>query len=176
MTKPNPVNVAASVRQRLLNIARRTGEDFQALLTRYALERLLYRLGSSHHHDSLVLKGAFLFIAWGEAASRPTNDLDFLASEAPDIDRFEALIKETCALEAPYDGIEYNPGTVRGVPIREQSLDDGIRIRLTANLGTALLQGMAVWRTLGNRGFVAQVGWVPPSQSNTPSEIVSLRI
>ena len=40
-------NQAASIRQRLLNRARAEGEDFQALLTRYVIERLLYRLGRS---------------------------------------------------------------------------------------------------------------------------------
>jgi len=36
--------VGASVRARLLNIAREQGEDYQLLLTRYVNERLLYRL------------------------------------------------------------------------------------------------------------------------------------
>ncbi len=56
-----PKNVAASVRQRLLSLSRKTGEDFQLLLTRYAVERLLYRLGQSEHARRFVLKGAMLF-------------------------------------------------------------------------------------------------------------------
>ncbi len=44
-------NTAASVRDRLLALARERGEDFQLLLTRYALERLLYRLGKSSYRD-----------------------------------------------------------------------------------------------------------------------------
>lgn len=40
-------NPAASVRARLLNKARADGMDFQLLLTRYGLERLLYRLSIS---------------------------------------------------------------------------------------------------------------------------------
>jgi hypothetical protein len=38
-----------SVRQRLLNISRDTGEDFQLVLTRHAIERFLYRRGESEH-------------------------------------------------------------------------------------------------------------------------------
>ena len=57
-------NVAASVRQRLLNVSRKTGEDFQLLLTRYAIERFLYRLGESKHASQFVLKGAMLFALW----------------------------------------------------------------------------------------------------------------
>jgi hypothetical protein len=40
-------NVAASVRQRLLNIIRDTGDDPNLVWTRYATERLLYRLSVS---------------------------------------------------------------------------------------------------------------------------------
>lgn len=60
MTK-SPRNIAVSVRARLLNLAKERGEDFQHVLTRYANERLLYRLASSPHTDKFVLKGATLF-------------------------------------------------------------------------------------------------------------------
>ena len=40
-------NLAASIRQRLLDRGRARGEDFQLLLDRYAVERLLYRLSIS---------------------------------------------------------------------------------------------------------------------------------
>ncbi|MCP3667642.1 MAG: hypothetical protein GY696_34985 [Gammaproteobacteria bacterium] len=40
-------NTAASVRDRLLELARQRGEEFQLILTRYGLERLLYRLSQS---------------------------------------------------------------------------------------------------------------------------------
>lgn len=41
MKKP-VTNLGASVRQRLLNVARQREEDFDLVLTRFALERLLY--------------------------------------------------------------------------------------------------------------------------------------
>lgn len=77
MTKRKPTNVAASVRERLLNRSREKGEDFGFLLQRYAAERLLYRLGRSPHRDRYVLKGAMLFPLWGGSLYRPTRDLDF---------------------------------------------------------------------------------------------------
>jgi hypothetical protein len=55
-------NIGASVRARLLDRARAERSDFQILLTRYALERLLYRLSASPHRDRFVLKGAMLFM------------------------------------------------------------------------------------------------------------------
>ena len=63
MSVDQPRNLAASVRQRLLNISKRDGEAFDLVLTRYALERLLYRLGKSQYHNQFLLKGAMLFAA-----------------------------------------------------------------------------------------------------------------
>jgi hypothetical protein len=68
-------NIAASVRQRLLNASRARREDFQVTLTLYALERLLYRLSKSAHRDQFIIKGAMLFSAWNEVPHRPTRDL-----------------------------------------------------------------------------------------------------
>jgi len=73
-----PSNVAASVKQRLLNRAREQKEDFNLLLTKYGLERILYRIGRSSYKDSFVLKGALLFEHWTQQQYRPTRDADFL--------------------------------------------------------------------------------------------------
>lgn len=54
MTKKRPTNVAASVRARLLQLAKQGGEDFHYVLTRYGLERLLVRLMRSPHLRSMV--------------------------------------------------------------------------------------------------------------------------
>lgn len=73
-----PRNIAASVRQRLLNLAREQQEEFQGLLTRYALERLLYRLSQSEYRNIFILKGATLFSVWSDEPHRATRDLDLL--------------------------------------------------------------------------------------------------
>ena len=69
-------NIGASVRARLLDRARADRSDFQILLTRYALERLLYRLSVSPHRDRFILKGAMLFVTWMADPFRPTRDLE----------------------------------------------------------------------------------------------------
>jgi hypothetical protein len=61
-----------------LNLAGQSKQDFGLLLTKYALERLLYRLSVSKHRDSFVLKGALLFQLWTSEPYRPTRDLDLL--------------------------------------------------------------------------------------------------
>ena len=53
-------NLGASIRDRLLNKARVEKLDFNLLLTRYALERMLYRLSISKQRDQFLLKGALL--------------------------------------------------------------------------------------------------------------------
>lgn len=70
--------MAQSVRQRLLNRARESDDDYNLLLNRYAIERLLYRVSESPHADGFVLKGAMLFTVWTGALHRPTRDLDLL--------------------------------------------------------------------------------------------------
>jgi hypothetical protein len=50
-------NVGASVRQRLLNMAKTRGQPLELLLTRYALERLLHRLSLSPHRERLRPQG-----------------------------------------------------------------------------------------------------------------------
>jgi hypothetical protein len=71
-------NIGASVRARLLNLAKDRNQPFELLLVRYALERLLYRLSTSKHRENFVLKGAMLMRHWLDDPLRPTRDLDLL--------------------------------------------------------------------------------------------------
>lgn len=60
--RSKPVSdMAASVRHRLLNAAHAQNVDFNFLLSRFAVERLLYRLCQSKHANDVILKGAMLF-------------------------------------------------------------------------------------------------------------------
>jgi len=72
-------NYAHSVFQRLLNYAKAKNKDFNLLLIRYGLERLLYRLSISPHAHRFILKGANLFLAWTGHSHRATKDADLLA-------------------------------------------------------------------------------------------------
>jgi predicted nucleotidyltransferase component of viral defense system len=140
VTKRPITNVAASVRDRLLNRSRQTGEDFQFLLQRYGAERLLYRLGQSAHRARFVLKGAMLFALWGGSVYRPTRDLDFTGygnSEAADV---IATFKEVCSVPVPDDGLSFDAATVRAEPIRDEAEYNGLRVRLRAMLGNARIE------------------------------------
>ncbi|NOY70051.1 MAG: nucleotidyl transferase AbiEii/AbiGii toxin family protein [Deltaproteobacteria bacterium] len=85
--KKKPVkDVSASVRARLLNLARSAGRDFQELTIRYTVERFLARLAESEHRDRFILKGAMLYIPWKLDDKRTTMDLDLLGFGSPDLD------------------------------------------------------------------------------------------
>ena len=134
-SKP-PRDRAASIRQRLLNLAKERGEEFNFVILRYGLERLLFRLGQSRHGGTFVLKGAMLFPLWSGSPHRATKDMDLLGSGPPDIPRFVGVFREVAAI-AVDDGVTFFPGTVAGAAIREEAIYDGIRITLEGRLGVA---------------------------------------
>ena len=76
--RPAARNMGASVRQRLLNLSRAGGPPFNILLTRYVLERLLYRLTLTPHASRFILKGAMLVTTWFPDPHRQTRDVDLL--------------------------------------------------------------------------------------------------
>ena len=96
-------NMAASVRARLLNLARERNRPFDLLLIRYVAERLLYRLASTKHRERFVLKGAMLTTTWFNDPHRPTRDLDLLGFGDPDPEGVLGIFRQICVLDA-YDG------------------------------------------------------------------------
>ena len=142
MKKP-PRNVAASVRQRLLNLSKASGVDYNQLLIRYAIERLLYRLSRSRHRNNFVLKGAMLFAIWEGSPHRPTQDLDLLGFGDRSPDRIAAVFRDLCKISVEDDGIAFAAKTVRAEEIRTTDEYGGIRVRFTASLGGAIIRVQA---------------------------------
>lgn len=89
----------ASIRQRLLNLANETKQDFGLILTKYALERLLYRLGASQYSNAFVLKGALLFELRTSQQYRPTRDLDLLGYGDSSLERYRTIFAGICGQE-----------------------------------------------------------------------------
>jgi hypothetical protein len=132
-----PKNVAASVRQRLLNLSRKTGEDFQLVLTRYAVERLLYRLGVSEHSQRFILKGAMLFALWTGRMHRPTWDVDLLGFGEDSEAALAGTFRSLCEAPVPDDGLVFAADTVAVRRIREDQEYGGERVTFDVRLGTA---------------------------------------
>jgi len=130
-------NVSASVRQRLLNLAREAGEDYQHILLRYAIERLLYRLACSPHRDRFILKGAVLFSLWSDSPHRATRDLDLAGRGDNSVRGLEECFQEICATPVEDDGMVFRPETVRGSEIRRDEEYLGARLRFLAEIGKA---------------------------------------
>lgn len=135
----NERNVAASVRARLLNRARETKQDFNLVLTHYAIERLLYRISVSPHANQFLLKGALLFDLWFDVPRRPTRDADFLGFGSADLLHIEGIFKEFCAISVQ-DGVTFHPDTVRAAEIREESNYAGVRVTLLGLIDGARCQ------------------------------------
>jgi hypothetical protein len=132
-------NVAASVRDLLMQLSRTRQENFNFVLDRYARERLLYRLSQSHHASAFVLKGATLFTLWFGHPHRATRDIDLLGTGAPDLDRLVGVFRDLCALAVDDDGMVFDPATVSASRIKEDATYEGVRVQLIGTLGSAVL-------------------------------------
>jgi predicted nucleotidyltransferase component of viral defense system len=126
-------NVAASVRARLKNVSRDTGEEFELVLRRYGLERVLYRLSQSEHRESFILKGAVLFVVWSPRPHRPTRDLDLLGRLEADADQLAEIFRHLCRM-AEADGLEFPEDAVRTQNLREEEEYGGVRVLFKARL------------------------------------------
>jgi len=127
---------AVPVRGRLRELARRRGLEFQLVLSEFAIERLLFRLGGSGHRDRFVVKGATLFKLWAAGERRATWDLDLLGRGSSAVDDVVAVVREICAV-AVDDAIEFDAGSVRGEEIRNPDEYGGVRVRFVARLAGA---------------------------------------
>jgi predicted nucleotidyltransferase component of viral defense system len=133
------VNLGASVRARLLNIARERRQPFDLLLTRYALERLLYRLSITKHRERFVLKGAMLMTTWFVDPLRPTRDLDLLGFGDSEPAAMLDIFREICAVEIN-DGVVFDVADLRIDRNREELEYGGLRIKTNAIIGGARIR------------------------------------
>lgn len=158
---------AASVRARLLKHARQHSDDYQRILTRYAIERLLYRLSQTEATERYVLKGAMLFVTWPEHVFRPTGDLDLLGQGDPDPVVITELFTRICQVEAPDDGIVFDPSTLKVEPVREADKYQGVQLSLKGKLAKADI------RVQVDIGFGNHV-YPPPTRQTFPSLLPDL--
>ncbi len=129
-------NLGASVRARLQNLSRETNQSFELILTRYTLERLLYRLSVSAHAERFVLKGAMLLTSWFEESHRATRDIDLLGFGDPSPEAMIAAFQEILVVQAE-DGVEFDMKALRVDRIREEQVYGGLRLRTTASISGA---------------------------------------
>ncbi len=137
MKKAPTDDIGASVRARLLQLARARGEDFQLVLTRYANERLLFRLASSPHAGRYVLKGASLFTLWTGKPHRATRDLDLLGFGDAGVEHVREVFTEVLVLAVPDDGVRFDLDTLSAGLIRDEQKYGGVRVEIVARVANA---------------------------------------
>jgi hypothetical protein len=128
-------NTVASVKAKLLQVARSTGKNHQLLLLRYFQERFLYRLSQSTHRDKFCLKGAAFLYALQQEKSRITKDIDFLGMGIPSNHSvLRKIVTEICSIEYTEDGVVFDPASLALEDIIKDGNYQGIRIHLTGYL------------------------------------------
>ena len=129
-------NIGASVRARLLNLAKERNQPFELLLIRYTLERLLYRLSTSKHRERFALKGAMLMRHWLDDPHRPTRDLDLLGFGDSDPELTLKIFREICAVKAD-DAVVFDVDGLVVDRIRDESGYSGLRLKTYATVDGA---------------------------------------
>jgi len=137
LTRKPTTNVAASVRARLLNVARERREDYGYVLGRYGVERLLHRLSLSPHADRFVLKGAALFAVWRDEPHRSTQDVDFLGYGDASHEAVRSAFAEVCGQAVDDDGLVFDPDRITVEDTRPEDEYAGLRLKLPATLESA---------------------------------------
>jgi len=129
-------DLAASVRARLLNVAKAKGVDFNQVLVRFALERILYRLSQSAHADRFLLKGALLFTLWYDMPHRATRDADLLGFGPSDLDSIAQTFRDIASVD-DNDGIVFDRASVTVDEIRKEAGYAGARVLISGEIAKA---------------------------------------
>jgi len=122
-----PKDIAASIRQKLRDLARTRQEDFDYVLRQYAMQRLLYRLGCSEHSEQFLLKGSLLFWIWNQDFHRPTRDIDLLSFGNNEVDHLVDVFRQIIS-QNMNDGLIFDSGSVTGIEIKEAAEYPGVRL------------------------------------------------
>jgi len=169
MSVKNITNIAHSVRDRLLMLAKANGRDVNYLFQRYAYERFYYRLGKSEYSRRFILKGASLFSIWIGPMFRVTQDTDFESTLTPDHEGMRRVFAEIAGVVVPDDGVTFDVETLTVDDIKKEDRYKGVRIRMLAHIGQArvLLQfdigfGDSVYPTPVYQEYPVLLDGLPP--------------
>lgn len=129
--------LARSVQVRLARHAKDIGVDPNLVLTRYGLERYLYRLSRSRYAERFVLKGALLLLVWLGETLRPTRDADLLGFGELTDDDLLAIFREVCDVAVEPDAATFDAESVKVASIRDGDAYGGRRMTVRGRIGTA---------------------------------------
>jgi len=139
LTKTPLKNIAASVRQRLLNKSRSDVRPFQEIAQYYAMERFLYRLSLSRHSHRYILKGALMLRIWESPQIRPTMDIDMLGRTSNKLSDVVSDVIDILSIDVDPDGLSFSPEEITAEHITDEAECQGIGFRFPAKLDTIAL-------------------------------------
>ena len=139
MTSKHPKNIAASIRQRLLNMAITEQRSFEELARLYAMERFLYRLSRSQHSTKFILKGALMLRVWYADFGRPTMDIDMLGRTTNNATILESMVRDILNVVVEDDGLSFDPVSVQSETITKEAEYVGVRIIFNGHMETMRL-------------------------------------
>jgi predicted nucleotidyltransferase component of viral defense system len=128
-------NINKSVKDRLKNLARSSGRDYNFVSIQYMHERFLARLERSEFKGRFILKGALLLLAYDMPRVRPTKDIDFLGDQLSNqSDDIDSAIKQITEIDLE-DGVTFNGDEIEIDEITKDADYKGLRVRLSATVG-----------------------------------------
>lgn len=129
-----------SIKDKLKNVAKENFRLYQELLTVYALERSLFRIGKSKYRENFTLKGGiFLYALYGKDYPRSTSDIDLRADKVNGTqESLLSIFSEIFAIECD-DGIVFDLESLKAREITKQDKYQGVNISITAKLGNSRL-------------------------------------
>ena len=131
-------DTAASIRQRLYNLSKQQNIDLDAVLLRFAVERVLARISQSSYANRFVLKGAMLFALWADHPHRATRDMDLLGFDVQDAEQIKAIFQDLLTQPQPADdGLIFHTNTIAVAPIRALDEYGGLKVTFRATLAGA---------------------------------------
>jgi len=136
MRRRTPKDIVASVRGRLLNLARNSGKPFEQTLILYGLERFLFRLSKTSYKDKLILKGGLLLVGLRLPQARPTRDIDFLGLMEGDIEDLSNAIRQIGNRDFD-DGLKFDFDELSYEIMSPDSEAPGLRFKFFGYLGQA---------------------------------------
>jgi predicted nucleotidyltransferase component of viral defense system len=137
MTREKKSNIPASILARLLVRSKKTGDEYQTVLTAYVCERFLFRLAASPVRDRFVLKGAMLLRIWSDHPYRMTRDLDLLRRGDPTAEAIARDIESICRMPVDPDGLDFDTKSIQLEAIRAEDEFVGTRVTMRVYCGKA---------------------------------------
>ena len=137
MTRKTKSNIPASILGRLLVLSKKTGDDYQTILTAYVCERFLFRLAASPVRDRFVLKGAMLLRVWSDHPYRMTRDLDLLRRGDGTAEAIKRDFETVCNVPVEPDGLDLDTTSIQLEAIRAEDEYVGTRVSMLVYCGKA---------------------------------------